>query len=253
MNNVPTLTLGTSDGGDGIVLGATCLLVFVDETGDELFSDPHHPVFGLGGCAVLVGDYVRFVRPAWCQMKEEHFNSANSTLHANELRSPSAEQLNALGSFFTAGRFGRLAAVASGNSTLPNEYPPYQIVSRCFLARVEKIALRFAFSRIALLVESSERANVLAERHVGPYDSATVEYLGRTVKVPIDHYFIPKTMNEPGAEIADFIMHAVGGQVRSEVSTGASVHRKDFSAIFRDVPHELVEYMNIKSAVAHDA
>jgi hypothetical protein len=253
MNVRPTLTFGTSDGGE-VTLESSCLLVFVDETGDEAFSDPKHPVFGLGGCATLVGDYVNAVRPAWCKIKDQCFGGTHSALHANELREPSVKQLSALGTFFNTERFSRLAAVASYSSVLPTEYDPYQIVSRCFLARVEKAALRFAFTRVALLMESSERANVLAERHVGPYDSATVEYFGRTVKLPIQHYFIPKTLNEPGAEIADFIMHAVGGQVRSEINnTGAPTYRKDFSAVFRDVPRELTEYMNIKSAVSHDA
>ncbi|TXT23225.1 MAG: hypothetical protein FD134_2251 [Gallionellaceae bacterium] len=253
MSNEPTLTLGTVEDGASVVLDSTCLLVFVDETGDELFSDPQHPVFGLGGCAVLVGDYVNFVRPAWRKMKDQHFDGADSTLHASELGSPSKEQLNALSQFFALKRFARLAAIASGRSVLPNDYSPYQIVSRAFLARVERIALRFSFSRIVLLVESSERANVLAERHVGPYNKADVEYFGRTVHVPIDHYFVPKTMNEPGIEVADFVMHAVGGQVRSECSGLAPGFRKDFTAVFRDVPRELVEYMNIQEVAIHDA
>ncbi|MGJ0515086.1 MAG: DUF3800 domain-containing protein [Methylomicrobium sp.] len=253
MSNATTLTLGIAEDGASVVLDSSCLLVFVDETGDELFSDPQHPVFGLGGCAVLVGDYVNFVRPAWRRMKDQYFGGADSTLHANELRSPSKDQLNALGQFFGLRHFARLAAVASGRSVLPNDYSPYQIVSRAFLARVERIALRFSFSHIALLAESSERANSLAERHVGPYNKADVEYFGRTVHVPIDHYFVPKSMNEPGIEIADFVMHAVGGQVRSECSGLARGFRKDFTAVFQDVPRELVEYINIKQAIINDA
>lgn len=253
MSDAPTLTLRTSEDGASVALEPTCLLVFIDETGDELFSDPHHPVFGLGGCAVLVGDYVNSVRPAWRRMKDQHFVGADSVLHANELRSPTADQLKALSSFFGQRHFARLAAVASGKSLLPNEYSPYQVVSRAFLARIERIALRFTFTRIALLMESSERANALAERHVGPYNKADVEYLGRTVQVPIDHYFVPKAMNEPGIEIADFVMHAAGGQVRSECTGPARGFRKDFTAVFRDVPRELVEYMNIQYAFVNDA
>jgi hypothetical protein len=185
-------------------------------------------------------------------MKDQYFEGADSTLHANELRTPTKNQLKALSSFFALRNFARLAAVASGKSLLPNDYSPYQIVSRAFLARVERIALSFTFSRIAILVESSERANALAERHVGPYNKADVEYFGRTMRVPIDHYFVPKAMNEPGVEIADFVMHSVGGQVRTQCA-GLTGFRKDFTAVFRDAPPELVQYMCIQQAVVNDA
>lgn len=253
MSDTPTLTLGVSGGNGSVVLESTCLLVFIDETGDELFSDPQHPVFGLGGCAVLVGEYVNYVRPLWQRIKDRYFEGADISLHANELRSLTAAQLKALGDFFALRHFARLAAVASGKSLLPDEYSPYQLVSRALLARIERIALRFSFSRIVLLMESSDRANILAVRHLGPYDKADVEYLERTVQVPIGHYFVPKTMNEPGIEIADFVMHAVGGQVRSELTGSVGGFRKDFTAVFRDVPRELVDYMNIQRAVVNDA
>lgn len=35
-----------------LAVSANSMLVFVDETGEEWFRDPHHPVFGLGGCTV---------------------------------------------------------------------------------------------------------------------------------------------------------------------------------------------------------
>ena len=45
------------------------LVVWIDETGEELFSDPSYPLFGLGGCAVLSRDYGRLVAEPWRQVK----------------------------------------------------------------------------------------------------------------------------------------------------------------------------------------
>lgn len=249
----PTITFSVAEGGESIVLDATCLLAFVDETGHELFSDPKHPVFGLGGCALLVGEYVNRVRPMWLRLKGQYFGNANVSLHAAELSSPTPEQITALSGFFASGHFARFAAVASEKSVLPDEYSTYQLVSRVMLARIERLARHFSFSRIVVLVESSSRANRLAVRHLGPYTAADLEYLERKVRVPIDHYFVPKTIAEPGIEIADFIMHAAGAQVRNEIASQGPRFRRDFSAVFQDVPRNLVEYIKIQSAEVNDA
>lgn len=248
-----TITLSVAEDGGSIVLDDTSLLAFVDETGHELFSDPKHPVFGLGGCILLVSEYVNQVRPTWLRLKEQYFGDANIPLHAAELRSPTQEQVNALNAFFASGRLARFTAVASEKSVLPDEYSTYQLVSRVMLARIERLARHSSFSRIVLLVESSARTNALAERHLGPYATADLEYLERTVKVPIDHYFVPKALTEPGIEIADFIMHAAGGQVRNEITGKEPRFRNDFRAVFQDVPRKLVDYMKIQSAKVNDA
>lgn len=248
----PILTLGVVGSADSVVLEPTCLLVFLDETGDELFSDPRHPVFGLGGCAILVADYDQLVRTPWRQMKSRHFGGSDAPLYANELSAPSTEQLKALGDFFATGRFARLAAVASGRTEFPDGYPPYQLVSRTLCARIERIASHLTFSRIALLMESSERANILAEHFIGPYNKVQVEQHGHIVELPIDHYFVPKALNEVGMEIADFIVQAVGGQARSQLINLTTAFRKDFASIFHNVPREMVEYVNVHRVAIND-
>jgi hypothetical protein len=50
-------------------LPTDCLVVFVDETGDELLKDPVQKVFGLAGCAVMAADLDRVVREPWLEVR----------------------------------------------------------------------------------------------------------------------------------------------------------------------------------------
>lgn len=239
------LTLTTAEDGTPTTLEASCLVAFIDETGDEGFSDPQHPVFGLGGCAMLVGDYTSYVLPQWKDMKRQHFGGPEVPLHANELRLPSPDQLEALGGFFKTDRFTRVVAVASSKTAFPDGHPPFQPIALSLLKRIELAALRFRLSSIALIVESSSRANSLANQYLGPFDTVRIESGRGTVEAPIHHYFLPKALNEPGLEIADFIMHAVGGQARARLRDPSSPPRKDFAAVIHSVPKQAVEYMAI--------
>lgn len=56
MNEKVPIVINTKDGGN-FSLEPTCLIVFIDETGEEAFSDKNYAIFGLGGCAVLATDY----------------------------------------------------------------------------------------------------------------------------------------------------------------------------------------------------
>lgn len=234
-------------------LEPSCLLAFIDETGDEHFSDSAHPVFGLGGCAMLVEDYVAYVLPKWVEMKRQHFWGADVALHANELRSPSRKQLEALSTFFETDVFTRLVAVASRMTAFQVGFVPFQAVAQVLLKRVERAALRFQLSGIALLLESSSRADSKANRYLGHIDTALIERNSGTVQAPIHRYFVPKALHEPGLEVADFIMHAVGGQVRESLKNPSRPRRKDFAAIFDSVPRHAVEYMHIAEVKLSDA
>ncbi|NCB51156.1 MAG: hypothetical protein EOM54_04645 [Clostridia bacterium] len=55
MNNF-NFTLCFSDGSE-LKASPNTALIFLDETGDELLSDPIYPIFGFGGCCILVKDY----------------------------------------------------------------------------------------------------------------------------------------------------------------------------------------------------
>src|SRR3954453_13606754 len=46
------------------------LLIFLDDTGDENYSDKRHPVFGIGGCAIVSDEYFRRTQKPWNLLKE---------------------------------------------------------------------------------------------------------------------------------------------------------------------------------------
>jgi hypothetical protein len=98
-------------------VGPNCLLFFIDETGHETFADKNYPVFGLGGCAINSSSAAAVIAEPWRAMKAAHFGGEDVPLHANELRKPTTEQLDALSKFFHEQQFARRRrmAVAGGN------------------------------------------------------------------------------------------------------------------------------------------
>jgi hypothetical protein len=101
------------------------LMIVVDETGHEEFSDPRHPVFGFGGCAMLSVLLDQEIRTPLRAMKAAHFGGADIPLHAASLRSPTAEQLGALSDFFQNGHFVRFGVVIHNLAKIPSGVTPY--------------------------------------------------------------------------------------------------------------------------------
>ena len=83
-------------------VGSICLLFFINETGHETFADKNYPVFGLGGCAINSSSAAAVIAEPWRAMKAAHFGGEDVPLHANELRNPTTEQLDALSKFFAS-------------------------------------------------------------------------------------------------------------------------------------------------------
>jgi hypothetical protein len=94
-----------------------CLLFFIDETGHEIdetghetFADKNYPVFGLGGCAINSSSAAAVIAEPWRAMKAAHFGGEDVPQHANELRNPTTEQLDALSRFCREQQFARLGS-----------------------------------------------------------------------------------------------------------------------------------------------
>ena len=125
-------------------VGPNCLLFFIDETGHETFADKNYPVFGLGGCAINSSSAAAVVAEPWRAMKAAHFGGEDVPLHANELRHPTTEQLDALSKFFREQQFARLAVTMSKSAVLPTGKTPLEIITGSMNRYADFAEARFA-------------------------------------------------------------------------------------------------------------
>lgn len=228
-----TIALERLDGG-WIHLSPFTLAVWIDETGHEEFADPDYPLFGLGGCACLASQYAELIDRPWRALKAEHFGGADASMHASELREPTQAQLNALGHFFHTQPFARVAGVISDETVMGKQFPPYQLAASILLKRVNDVIPQFqTLTDVALIVEQSQRGDTLARKYLDAYRYKVTDDKGSQRMLGFQAYFAPKMPTSFGLEIADFIMHAVGGQVRTRLQTTREPQRRDFKAVFQ--------------------
>lgn len=232
-----------------VQLPPTTLLVALDETGDETLADPSHPVFGMGGCAVLIGQYVDQLAGPWLRMKHDLFGGTGTRLHATDLRTPAPSQLRGLAEFFTKHNFFRFAVLVTHNTKLPAPQSRFELVVTSLLSRFRHLAQRVPFSKLALLCESSERTNarmgaVLRDLRV----HRTKE--GVTTEIPVEIGHADKQVGDSALEVADFIMHAAGTAVRANLTGTPFLARRDFRAVFGSVDPRWVEFLLLNSITA---
>src|SRR5688500_11985953 len=99
-------------------LRSTCLVVFVDETGEESLRAPAFPVFGLAGCAVRADAYFGYVAESWRALKEAHFGGRDVPLHAAAIDRENKAGVEALGQFFLREHFSRFGVVLTNATDL---------------------------------------------------------------------------------------------------------------------------------------
>ena len=224
------------------------LLVGLDETGHELISS-HHPVFGIGGCAIPVRDYESVVRTPWQMLKRKHFGVAEDVpLHAVEVsRNITAEQAMALGDFFDSGSFGRIAALVTTETNLADDIPPYKIVAYEVLEKMARLTKRFGCNGVVFVIEESRRTDRLAAAYFGGYYlHPASSYDGP----PLDllQLRMPKAAAEPLLEVADFVAHTARHQVFRHLHGTAWGTLKDYQAVFGIADKTLVEFVEILAA-----
>jgi len=196
-----------------VIFPDSCLLVFIDETGGPLFTDPTYPIFGLGGCVVPVTDYVDYLRDSWTQMKTTYFGGASIILHASGGRKPGKRRAEAVANFLGTSAFGRIAAVVTNKTMLVQGIRPYQLAAGALVDCLVKVA-KCAFTEIVLIFEESASYDTVAFREFEGYG-----IVRDGCRIPLAKYRMPKGANEPGLEIADCLIHAIGSHVRKRLAT----------------------------------
>src|ERR1035437_1266065 len=138
-------------------LRPNCLAVFIDETGDELLSDPIQKVFGLAGCAVLATNLDSIVRNPWRDVRRIVAGTPDSQLHATDLQHPSPTQITAIVNFFREQPFARFGAVCSIETDLDKDITPLFSVAKCLGNRLVDILKWQPFASVEIIFEHSER------------------------------------------------------------------------------------------------
>ncbi len=218
------------------------LLVFVDETGHEELTDSRFPVFGLGGCVLPSSLYDFNLKQPWLSLKAAHFGNASKPLHASDAREYTESQKEGIGHFFQKQCFGRFAVVLKKTTVFPEELFRYQMVVGLLEERLRCFAVASEFESVVVILESSERTNHLAEK----YFSQIRLHNGQRKPIPVNCYFMEKSCREPGLEVADFVVNAVGGRAKAR-ATGNNRPRKDFQSIFQAVEKEFASFVEIDS------
>jgi hypothetical protein len=229
-----------------LTLSDGCLAVFVDDTGHEALI-PDQKVYGLGGCAVLGPDLDRVVRSPWREVRRRVTGSPDSQLHANGFAGfATPENIKTVAEFFYAPTFARFGAIISINAALADEFGPVPTIAKVLQRRIIDIARWTTCDSLAVVFESSERADRLIEK---AFQGFAIEENGKPILV--ECYFMRKEQAEPALEVADFIMHAVGRQARQNLKKRGDFVA-DFCAVFHSVDQKLTSFMEVSSVEPND-
>jgi hypothetical protein len=229
-----------------LTLPEKCLGVFVDDTGHEALV-AGHAVYGLGGCAVLVPELDRLIRSPWREIRRSVTGSPDTPLHANTFGHFATQQnIQAVAEFFRLQPFARFGAIISTSTTLADELGPVPTIAKVLQARIADIARWTVFDSLAVIFESSQRADRLIEN---AFQGFALEEGGKPI--PVECYFMSKEHAEPALEVADFVMHAVGRQVRQNLKKRGDF-LADFCAVFHSVDRKLTSFMEVASVVRNE-
>lgn len=219
---------------DTIPLTPRTLLVFVDETGNEDYSDPKNPTFGRGGCAILGKEYRTKIKKPWRKLKREKLGGATKPFHAAEFEHshPTLVQITAINRFLQL-PFWRFAIMSDSRTTLPPGIDGHRAVSLVTVKFVTNVVAMHDVDAVTLVFEASDRGNKLVERDFDLWNLQLKNIEGRRVEV--NGYFMEKKNMEPGVEVADLVAHTAGRQRRHQIAEKSGV-TKDFQQMFWHSP-----------------
>lgn len=227
-----------------ITLADDTLVFALDDTGNESLTEVSYPVFGLGGCAFMVGDYVRLIEKPFTGMLRTHFPDVKRPFHITDVvhEGISKQQIQALNDFFENHHFFRLARTVSAKRINLTDLSTIEIITGALSNAIRDIAKWTSFKRVVVLVEASERDG-----------SKIVQGLsGRRLVEDGNEYVIevgtlPKKAAFPALEVADIIIHTAGRQVRHRFG-GKADFLPDFESVFKTVDEKFISYMEFTKA-----
>jgi hypothetical protein len=233
---------------DVLQLPLRSLLIFIDETGNEDFSDPKNPTFGRGGCGALMPEYKRRIAKPWRRLKRERLGGATKPFHAADFEQtrPTMHQIAGINAFMTL-PFWRFATMCDSKTELPAGIDAHKAISLVTINYFARLVSKCDVDVVALIFEGSDRGDSLVKRD---YDLSSIDLKNmRGRRVEIEGCFMRKGSMEPGLEVSDLIEHASGRQRRHELA-GKSGHTKDFQHSYwhSPIPPEFMAISTIEIA-----
>jgi hypothetical protein len=224
------------------------LLFMLDDTGHETLAG-NHTFYGLGGISLRASHNQPQLWPAWRNLRTLVNGDPEIPLHAFEFgqqarRRP--ELYKPLGDFFREHLFVRLAVTATLKTAVPNHLVVMQPVILTLKKYMADLAACSGCGSVAMVFESSERANDAVIQHFG---NLVVERNGSSI--PVEHCLMEKKYHEPALEVSDFVANAAGSMARWRLA-GKGSFPKDFASIFHSVPVHYVRYMDISSVFGEE-
>src|SRR5208283_5604346 len=95
---------------------------------------------------------------------------------------------------------------------IPDEMELIFVVLSVLGGRIQQLVDRVPLRQVAVIFEHSKRAKSVIERNFSGFSLMKDGH-----KVPAELLWMPKSANEPGMEVADFVMHAVLRQERKAI------------------------------------
>ena len=224
----------------------SALVVGIDETGCEDYKDKNHPVFGLGGCAVLAKDYFRYLDGPWKDIKEKYFGGSNIQLHATDIKKPNKDQLKSLEDFFTKLPFFRFASMSAEGFENKTKETNIHLLSHSVMNQICEFASRVQPTEIVYIIEESSRIEKDLIKHFGTY-----LYSNSDIKFQASVLTAAKDKCVSCVEVADFVVHPAGAQVRNRLmgyKNSMNIVRKDFATVFHEIDSRFCSYTEILSA-----
>jgi hypothetical protein len=167
--------------------------------------------------------------------------SSNGQLHASKF-SRKPEDIDVVARFFREQPFWRFAAVITRQTILANELDLLRTMKGVLEQRINDIVGRTLCKEVSVVFESSHRANRLIESAFESF-----EFSRGSERIPSECGFMPKSAGEPALEVADFVMHAVGRQMR-HCLIKRDTFLPDFRAVFHAVSPELSSFIEVAGA-----
>lgn len=228
------------------------LVVYVDEAGDPLYGNPSNPMFGLGGCAVLGREIEALIKAPWSSVRLAVCGGSTAQLHAAALEHRLTRRNEAvIRHYFDVAPVRRFAVISS-NATKYDRLeglsdPVVQTTAHAMLRRIEDLAQWTPCNSLIFIFEDNTHLIPRLEAALAGV-RATVANAG--VAIPISWCHMPKTIGDPGLEVADFIIHTASGYCRSGRDPQGKFAAR-FSSMFGPVDQRLVSFIEM-SSVSYD-